>query len=320
MFPLLLVSAAAAGQGSAGSADSAPKGFWVINTRCAPQDTACYDPARLRFQRWEQGTVEESTVDKFLAALSPEVPVCCFVHGNLTDSSGALQDAWQACRGLCEAGPKRGRTTFVLVSWPSERVLPLTTLDLGVKSERSDVTAHYLASVLTQVPAEQRVCLIGHSLGARTVLGSLELLSGGAVQGRRLPEGHGQGPRHVHAALLAASVDHDWMNRGERYGRALDAVEALMLMQNRRDAALALYPLRKPFSPSALGRTGLHSEDWGSIDADDGAKISEVEVCGIVGCHHPVGEYFGEPSLNALMAPLVYFRSDTASGPAVAGR
>jgi esterase/lipase superfamily enzyme len=316
---LLVVAAASAAEQPSHQAALSRDAFWIVNTRHAPQETPCYDPGRMLYQQWVGGHVENSTLGEFLEALSPDVPVCFFIHGNLTDSLDARRDAQLACHVLRHAARDGEPMTFVLVSWPSERLLPLTTWDLGVKAERSDATGYYLAHLLMHLPAEQPVCLIGHSLGARTAVGSLHLLNGGAVRGQRLAGGSAGGPQHVHAALLAASVDHDWLNRGDRFGRALASVEAMVIFTNRRDAALGLYPLRKPFSPAALGKVGSRNDDWRCIAWDDGEKVSQVEVSELIGGRHHVSAYFQESAVSDLLAPLVYFRDAPTRNP-LAGR
>lgn len=312
LLPLLAGSAARGNPADTATSDT----FWILNTRYAPQEAPCYDPTLLHYQRWTAGHVDDTTQGDFLQSLPPQQPVCFFIHGNLTDAHAAVRDGHQAYAALRHAGHGRPMT-FVLVSWPSERVTPIVTLDLGVKAKRSDATAYYLAELLAQVPSEQPVCLIGHSLGARTAAGSLHLLGGGSVRGFGLPGG--RRPHHLHTALLAASIDHDWLNRGDRFGRALGATQSMMIFTNRRDAALGFYPLRKPFSPDALGKVGLRSDDWARIDGHDGEKISEVEMAELIGCRHHVSAYFGEPAVSDLLAPLVYF-SDTPTDITLADR
>src|SRR5436305_10614317 len=111
----------------------------------------------------------------------------------------------------------------------------------------------------------------------RSSVAALHLFCGWALEmGHALPAGYAV-PRHLRAVLIAAAVDHHWLNPGERYGQALVVPERVLLMRNSRDATLGIYPLRKGVGPRALGQYGLGQDDrfiLGSL----GAKVDELDA------------------------------------------
>ncbi len=121
--------------------------------------------------------------------------------------------------------------------------------------------------------------------------------------------------RHLRAVLLAAAIDHDWLNPGQRYGQALLAPEKVLLMRNARDATLGIYPLRKGLGERALGRCGLGPDDRFAL-GPLGPKVVEMDVAQFADWHHGFAHYHEQPALAAAMLPYVYFHDDA---PAVLG-
>ncbi len=58
----------------------------------------------------------------------------------------------------------------------------------------------------------------------------------------------------IRVVLTAAAFDHDWLNPGNLYGRALCRTDALLNLVNQHDWALAFYHLRTLSSKQAVGR------------------------------------------------------------------
>jgi esterase/lipase superfamily enzyme len=189
-------------------------------------------------------------------------------------------------------------------------------VDIAILGRRSAAHSMYLANLISQLPPEQRVAVLGHSHGARATVAALHLLGGGALEnGQALPAGHSV-PRHLRAVLIAAAIDHQWLNPGERYGQALVTPERVLLMRNSRDATLGIYPLRKGVGPRALGQYGLGQDDrfiLGSL----GAKVDELDAAEFAAWHHRFAAYHEHPELASAIVPYVYFQNDT---PAINGR
>jgi hypothetical protein len=133
-------------------------------------------------------------------------------------------------------------------------------------------------------------------------------------KGQALPPGYAV-PQHLRAVLLAAAIDHDWLNPGERYGQALLAPEKVLVMRNSRDATLGIYPLRKGLGERALGRCGLGADDRFAL-GPIGSKVVEMDVARFADWHHGFAHYHEQPALAAAMLPYVYFQDDA---PGVVG-
>jgi pimeloyl-ACP methyl ester carboxylesterase len=159
--------------------------------------------------------------------------------------------------------------------------------------------------LIAQLPPEQPVSLVGHSLGARTVASTLQLLATGQSEGYQLPQLAGQ-QRRVRAVFAAGAVDHHLLNPGERYGNALSATEGLLNLRNSDDLVLTLYPLHRPFTVPPLGRIGLTSTDRWQL-GEWNSKITELELSPMLGRRHLWEHFYHQPRLAAAMAPYVYF-------------
>lgn len=297
--------------------------FWIVSTRrcrkrnagaCCRLDQFLYEGNRCvpqhdphAFQRW----------------LIPGAPICVVVHGSFTSFRALLGESCDLYRWL--NAPASGRPlNIVIFSWPSDDYpTGFFPIDVTVLGRRSAFHGQYLARFLNTLPAGSRVCLIGHSHGARTVSATLHLQSGGAVQGRRIyrtvPRGVSNSPgtgQRYRVVLLAAAIDHHWLDPGERYGCALYGTEALLNLRSSGDFPLSFYPLRKPFGRSALARSGFTKSDRRKL-GNLNAKVSELDVTPIIGEHHMWHHYFKQPGISTAIAPYVHFTDDDARmGPA----
>jgi hypothetical protein len=143
-------------------------------------------------------------------------------------------------------------------------------------------------------------------------------LGGGALEkGQALPVGYST-PRHLRAVLIAAAIDHDWLNPNERYGQALLVPERVLLMRNSRDATLGVYPMRTVVGPRALGQNGLGQDDrfvLGSL----GTKVVELDAAEFAAWHHRFAAYHEHPELATAIVPYVYFQDNapTVIGPTI---
>jgi hypothetical protein len=106
--------------------------------------------------------------------------------------------------------------------------------------------------------------------------------------------------------LAAAAFDHEWLNPGERYERAVCRAEGILNLQNRHDWALALYPLNRPGAGRALGRSGLTDRDERELGAWSG-KVIDVDVTDTVGRKHIWPAYLNQPTIAQAIVPYVFF-------------
>lgn len=259
--------------------------------------------------------------DAFLASLRPDRPVCFVIHGSynwwhdIVKESRRVADWVQ----LSAAGQP---VQIVMFTWPSEGYMPfLFPVDLAILGRRSANHGFYLANLISHFPENQPVCLIGHSHGARAAVATLHLLGGGSVDnGATLPLG-APIPRKLRGVLLAAGIDHNCLNPGGRYGKALVPVERLLVIKNADDGWLSTYPWRAGLpGPPALGKTGLKTEDRLEL-GDLGYKVVQLDATQFIGFSHGFAAYNTNAAMAAAITPYVNFHDDLAApaGPAQTG-
>jgi hypothetical protein len=284
--------------------------LWIVSSRrCRKRNSGpC---CRLDHFRYENGRcIPQRDPNAIQGWLIPGAPVCVVVHGSFTSFRGLLEESCELYRWLHAPAPGRP-LNIVIFSWPSDDYpTGLFPIDIAVLGRRSGYHGVYLARFLNSLPAGSRVCLVGHSHGARTIAAALHLESGGTVQGNRLCRPQ---PclRRYRAVFLAAAIDHHWLDPHERYGCALFGTEALLNLRNRGDFPLTFYPLRKPFGRSALAKSGFTNRDrWklGNLNA----KVRELDVTRLIGEQHNWHYYFQQTAISLAIAPYVHFTDDDA--------
>jgi hypothetical protein len=179
------------------------------------------------------------------------------VHGNRVSSSDAIAHGMAVYCQLSASVSDDSRLRHVIWSWPSDQIAgPLR--DIRVKAERTTSEAFYLASLLSRLPPDARVSLIGHSFGVRIFTGSLHLLAGGSLGGRVLPHETADARMPVRGVAIAAALDHNWLYPGRRHGQALSMVDQLLVFYNPCDPVLKRFHwVVEGRSGTALGYSGL---------------------------------------------------------------
>jgi hypothetical protein len=194
---------------------------------------------------------------------------------------------------------------IVFFDWPSDGPYTyLVPIDVTVRGERAEFNGLHLVWLMSILPPQSPVCLVGHSHGARTVLSALHLSAGGTVQDLMFYGDIGM-LRPVRAVLAAAAVDHDWLNPDERFGRSLCRSD-IMNLRNKCDAALTFYPLSRPLSRPSLanvGFTDLDRREMGPL----GYRAIELDVTELVGRSHTWPYYDQSPAIGAAIAPFALF-------------
>jgi len=281
--------------------------YWFVSARRCPNwgGSCCAGCAFEYFHCTPDHCLRRSDERSFLSALQPDVPVCIVVHGSFVNWWNVRDDSNHTYQWLRAAAPHRP-LHVVFYTWPSEGYITMIPhVDVAILGRRAEYHGFYLAQLISQLPADRPVCLLGHSHGARLVASALHLLGGGQVQGRRLACGVNS-QRRIRIVFAAAALDHNWLNPGERYGRALCRVECLLNLQNRRDLPLAAYPLRKPFSHRALARVGFTRGDFARLGWQS-AKTRQIDVTQLVGTGHMWPNYYRRPEIASAIAPYIYF-------------
>ena len=288
--------------------------YWIVSSRdCSAKDASGDRGLCLAyFHRTSEQNLVRERREEFLASIRPERPVCFVMHGSYNRWRDVLLESRRIHRWLRSAAPD-SPLQVVFFTWPSDGNMPfIFPVDIAILGRRSAVHGAYLASLVSQLPAEQRVAIVGHSHGARTAAAALHLLGGGALEeGPVLPAG-GTFPRQIRAVLIAAAIDHNWLNPGQRYGQALLVPERVLLMHNSRDSTLGVYPMRKFMGERALGRDGLGQDDRFALGSL-GQKVVELNAAEFADWHHSFADFHQRPELALALLPYVYFQEDASS-------
>jgi hypothetical protein len=293
--------------------------YWIVSSRGCDGATAPADVCRCLafFHRTSEKNLARENGAAFLASIRPDRPVCFVVHGSYNRWGDVVGESRKIHRWLRGANPS-SPLQVVFFTWPSDGNMPfLLPVDIAILGRRSAAHGVYLASLLSQLPPEQQVCIVGHSHGARAAVAALHLLGGGRLEeGQVLPAGC-TCPPHLRVVLIAAAIDHNWLNPGQRYERALTVPERVLLMRNSRDSWLTVYPARKGFGERALGKDGLGRDDRFALGSL-GAKVVELNAAEFTTWHHSFSDFHQRPELGAAMLPYVYFQEDgqPVTGPA----
>lgn len=283
-------------------------GFWFLTTHHSPQsfDHTCpqFRPSVCRYE--ECSSFRPSSLAELSSQLQPGIPVCIVVHGSFVDLPNASSESVCTWKWLKNAG--MGQPLQVIYFyWPSFKKISLTVQcdvnQLGLQAARN---GYYLAELIQHIPPQCPTCLIGHSHGTRLIASGMHLMSGGTVQGisHRFARAHG---RRIRSVFLASAIDHDWLNPGHKYDRALYSMECLLNLTNERDGALRIYPLRLPLvAKRALGLRGLTQTDRYRL-GPVGHKVTDYSVANMIGREHLWPFYFRQSQVAATMRNYVYF-------------
>jgi hypothetical protein len=284
-----------------------PDSYWIVSSwKCrqtAPHACSCGD---LEFYHREScGPTQLLNRDAFHASLAPGTPVCVVVHGSFTNWKGLCDDCGPVFRWLRSAAPTR-QLAVVFYTWPSSG--PITYephIDVAILGMRASFNSIYLGDLIARIPSGHPICLIGHSHGARMAAAALHLLGGGEVDDTRLTY-LPPADQRIRSVLIAAALDHQWLDPGQRFGLALCRAECLLYMRNDHDIVLTFYPLRRVFSRRALGEKGLSRRDRDRLGYLN-SKVVQLDVTHIIQSGHMWNHYYSHPELAAAIEPYVYF-------------
>ena len=282
-------------------------GFFFLSTHRSPQtfqQGLRFCPVVSRYD--DCGPFRGSTFDELRSRIIPGIPVCIYIHGSFVDMASACKESVQTWHWLKNAGCGQ-QMQMIYVYWPSYKPFTLkVSCDVNQLGRQAARNGFYLADLVNCLPPECPVCLMGHSHGTRVIASGLHLLAGGSVQGMQHLSARANG-RRIRAVLVASALDHDWLNPGHKYDRALCCVECLLNMKNSRDKALQVYPLRLPLiARRAAGQLGFTSRDRCRM-GPNGCKIQEYDATGTVGREHLWPCYFNSPRLGMVVRDYVYF-------------
>lgn len=283
-------------------------GFWFLNTHQSPQTFSTSGPVfRPQVCRYEKGIgYRPSDYSEMLSRLEPGVPVCIMAHGSFVDTLSATRESAYTYHWIRSAAGNQ-RMQMIYFHWPSYRALsPLIQLDTNQLGRQAARNGFYLAELISALPPECPVSILGHSHGSRVASSALHLLAGGNVQGYR-HRNVGTNGRPIRTVFLAGAIDHHWLNPGEKYDRALSSTQGILNLKNRVDPALAIYPFRLPLlTRRPIGSLGMTNGDRRRTGPQS-QKVVDFEVSEEIGHSHLWPYYFNSQRIANTMRNYVYF-------------
>lgn len=298
-------------------------GYWIVSTWTAPQKFNSASPGFCdSVDRYDEGIgYRRSSLGELSQSLIPGVPVCIVVHGSFMDSPSVIPESCSTWQGL-KAGSCGQPFQMIYFSWPSDRpISPLASIDVAVLGKRAARNGFYLASLIQHIPPECPVSLFGHSHGTRVVASALHLMAGGVVEGCGHPFARSAG-RRIRTVFAASAIDHDWLNPGQHFDRALCSTECLLNLRNNHDPALMIYPLRCIGSSRALGFSGFTAKDHQRLGPLN-CRVRELDVSSQIGAGHVWPNYVSRVWLVRTIGNYIYFsdlRSSTLQATAAISR
>ncbi|MCA9071533.1 MAG: hypothetical protein KDA84_21550 [Planctomycetaceae bacterium] len=281
--------------------------FYLLKIEGCPEGVEIGQMPGCRFSAYRyrpNRKYHETSVEELIASLRPNVPICFFVHGAFVSWDLAAEKSPDHYREIVHTSGHRP-LHFIAVHWPSElNLLPCPPAALKQIEPRTNAIGMCLARFLTQVPADNPVCFMGHSYGARVISVMLQAYSRGTVPEPVSPTTGCR--RRIRVVLTAASINHQLLNPGKELEHAIDRVECLLNFTNCFDPALQAYALTEPCLIPPLGRVGFTCFDRMKLgwQAD---KVKNRNVSLAVGCGHMAGRYFTRPEVMQPMIPYIYF-------------
>ena len=289
------------------AADTSPQ-VWLISTcgmpQCGDLDAALQDACYWKLD--EQCEWSCADAEDFRNTEDASMPTVVFVHGNRVSEENAV--AGTLCVYRIIRGQACGRAfRYVIWLWPAERAIRPFGKDARLKTIYCDAESYYLAQWLNKLDAGAQVSLVGYSFGSRIVTGALDLLAGGELAGRRLPESTVDewkaGKRNpVRAVLLAAAIDADWL---QCHSPTLKLVDRMLVTCNGCDLLLRMYSrLNGRGGPQAMGYVGPCFND---VDN----KVAVVDVSGQVGRIHDMRRYSAASGVCCRWAYYTFLEDST---------
>ena len=284
-------------------------GYWIVSTEASPQSFDSTPPVFCpRVTRFDDCVgYRRSSLPELSQSIIPGLPVCIVVHGSFMDAPSVYPESRENWKWLKNARPDRP-FQMIYFSWPSDESLTaLIGVDVLILGSRASRNGHYLASLIQQLPPDCPVSLVGHSYGTRVIAAAMHLIGGGVVEGYRHPSAGAEcSRRRFRCVFTASAIDHDWLNPGEEFDRALCCTECLLNLKNSKDPVLCLYPFRRIGSSRALGKTGFTPKDRVRLQGWS-AKVVDLDVSHDIGCRHVVAEYANRPWLATKISNYVFF-------------
>jgi hypothetical protein len=265
--------------------------LWEVSSRCLPTLEPCmslgnvtFQVSQLTCQGWQ--TSDQDQLQSSLAA-APGLRTVIYTHGNWMTAENTRGRGSYVYNRVSQRSNEPLR--FIIYSWPSQRD-GRPVRDVYEKAERSNVDTFYFAHLLSRIPAETPLGLIGFSFGSRVVCGALHMVNGGHLEGRQSPVW--QSERHIHVSLIAPAFDRTWLAPNRPYGNALNGINSLVNVYNSRDPALRRFRfIDRVSAPIAAGFTGL-ADPRATQPLQSDVRIQQFDCGPDVGSSHDEMNYY----------------------------
>lgn len=291
----------------AGGCETRPQDeIWLVSSRHVGCVTSGADPD-LRVQRYQPGSGwQAAQLNELWQPASPDQVTVIFVHGNRVSSSDVIPEGRQVYQILVGRANVAPPVRFVIWSWPSEQIRGQLR-DVREKAERTELAGYCLGWLLTRLPENQRVSLLGYSFGARIATGAMHLVGGGELAGRVLPA-HPVASPNTHLVTIAGALHNGWLRPGGYHEQALTHLDHFLNLYNCCDPVLKRYhALYKHSHAVALGYAGMSTRDLGP-EAD---RIEQVDVCQYVAHSHELLDYLHSACLDERIRSVLFWSPES---------
>jgi Alpha/beta hydrolase of unknown function (DUF900) len=185
-----------------------------------------------------------------------------YIHGNWMTRENARSRVEFLCRLIqCQTTiPFR----VVMLSWPSQRERH-PVQDIKENADCTNVQAFHLAWLLSRMPADEPISIMGFSFGGRVVTGAMHLIAGGKISSLGLNDFAGEeiySPdqlRKYRVSLAAPALDRSWLSPGKQHGQAMESIDRLVNLYNSKDPVLRRFRFVDFARPTAAGFTGFQN-------------------------------------------------------------
>ena len=217
---------------------------WLVSSRAIKAQQPCSQQPLSSGLRCDQfcgdrwtGSGVQQLIDQHRT--DPSRPTFIFVHGNRTDSFWAQRRGLQVYQSLFGSAKQLPPVRFVIWSWPTD-VMRGPLIDFQTKSERALFEGQVFGEFLVALGKENRVSLMGYSLGTQVVLGGLEVAAQTSVQESSTAESQD----FRYPMMVIAPVTHcHWPQCEQQVDMVLSQCGEMTAFRNPQDKAIRAFHL-----------------------------------------------------------------------------
>jgi Alpha/beta hydrolase of unknown function (DUF900) len=271
-----------------GQASGQSPEYWSVSTRGCPQVLGADPGPFLHAARLDSRGCMSRRDPAELQAGATGRPVIFLVHGSYVTAGAATVEGLRIRDDLAAGRAVTPDAIIVEFDWPSQLVYANLVRDGNDKARRAFVAGYHLARFLQGFPSGSRIGLIGHSHGGLVVLSAMHLLASGTLDdGEEATVLTEVGPTlRLRAVVIASASDRQWLDPGERLGRAIAACEGILCLYNPFDPVLVVHPFgRYSDHRRALGKSGMSRREQERLGSLAG-RYRERSIAMLLGVRH----------------------------------